>query len=741
MGKKIKTRTCFSFVGSDYSAQEPRSLASFAHDIDMLQAYAEGKDLYALIGSFCFHNNYEDNLEFHPVTHKLQPDGKKRRSKAKTILLAVLYGMSAATMAARIGSTKEEAEEIIKNFYAGFKGVALFTQQSQAMLKKYGYVTDLWGRRRHIPDAQLPEFEVTPPENLQRDFNPLLGLVPRPNPLAESNKQKYLQQLKVARGKVARDKIIADAKKNGYTIKNNGGFINRALRQCLNARIQGCIDGEARVQTKKYGLKKLKDIVGETLELWDGDAWTTGEITYSGKKQKCTITFNNKQTIMCSPIHKFLVVNTAGGTKWVECKDLKSGDRVCINENYVPSEYHYTSDRSLDDTAWNSKNLHCDDISNSFELGRVLGRLASDGSYGVREDGGSCLYQLIAEHEFDILPILEGYMKPWNCTTQIKPLRENRTQQMANIRVTSLALNRELEMLDIKHCIHENIFADTECLRGFISGFFDGDGGISGNNITLTFGEQYDFLPLIKDLQKALTFFGIRSSYVHYSGYGYRLKIRRADSQRFAQLIGFISKDKQQLAESMTTVKDNHCFKGRHPLIVNEVEITEEFVDMYDVCNTDRGYYVIDGLITHNTAASMTKLAMIRVHNDPIMKSLGFKLVCSVHDEMFGEVPRENAEAAAERLAELMIGAAKDKCDCKFKVDPYVISRWYEDELYGQINQDYNKLINGDPDKNKPGLTPEAAYEKMRNKYVYLQEKYLHQMCDGTYECNTHNDI
>ena len=32
-------------------------------------------------------------------------------------------------------------------------------------------------------------------------------------------------------------------------------------------------------------------------------------------------------------------------------------------------------------------------------------------------------------------------------------------------------------------------------------------------------------------------------------------------------------------------------------------------------------------------------------------------------------------------------------------------------------------------------------YEKMRNKYVYLQEKYLHQMCDGTYECNTHNDI
>ena len=76
------------------------------------------------------------------------------------------------------------------------------------------------------------------------------------------------------------------------------------------------------------------------------------------------------------------------------------------------------------------------------------------------------------------------------------------------------------------------------------------------------------------------------------------------------------------------------------------------------------------------------------------------------------------------------------------------IEEWYENysssnAFYEDLSNiiDYNKLINGDPDKNKPGLTPEAAYEKMRNKYVYLQEKYLHQMCDGTYECNTHNDI
>ena len=87
MNKSITTRTRYSICGSDYSAQEPRSTASLANDESMLNAYKEGKDLYAVIGSKSFHVPYEECLEFHPVTGKLQPDGKLRRSKAKTILL------------------------------------------------------------------------------------------------------------------------------------------------------------------------------------------------------------------------------------------------------------------------------------------------------------------------------------------------------------------------------------------------------------------------------------------------------------------------------------------------------------------------------------------------------------------------------------------------------------------------------------------------------------------------------
>lgn len=74
-------------MGSDYSAQEPRSTASLANDESMLNAYKEGKDLYAVIGSKSFHVPYEECLEFRPTDGSLNINGKLRRSKAKTILL------------------------------------------------------------------------------------------------------------------------------------------------------------------------------------------------------------------------------------------------------------------------------------------------------------------------------------------------------------------------------------------------------------------------------------------------------------------------------------------------------------------------------------------------------------------------------------------------------------------------------------------------------------------------------
>lgn len=113
----------------------------------------------------------------------------------------------------------------------------------------------------------------------------------------------------------------------------------QALRQAGNAVIQGCLHGDTRIQTKELGIVKIKDAVDTHLNVWDGEEWTKGDILYSGKKKKCTVTFSNGQSIICSPIHKFCVLDynkniseISNGRKFVECNDLKPGIKVECNK-------------------------------------------------------------------------------------------------------------------------------------------------------------------------------------------------------------------------------------------------------------------------------------------------------------------------------------------------------------------------------------------------------------------------
>lgn len=76
----------YVLVGGDFSQQEPRLLAKYSGDEHMLQAYIDGKDLYAMTASKIYNTTYENCLEFYPdgSTNK---EGKKRRSSVKSVIL------------------------------------------------------------------------------------------------------------------------------------------------------------------------------------------------------------------------------------------------------------------------------------------------------------------------------------------------------------------------------------------------------------------------------------------------------------------------------------------------------------------------------------------------------------------------------------------------------------------------------------------------------------------------------
>ena len=85
-------------------------------------------------------------------------------------------------------------------------------------------------------------------------------------------------------------------------------------------------------------------------------------------------------------------------------------------------------------------------------------------------------------------------------------------------------------------------------------------------------------------------------------------------------------------------------------------------------------------------AATLTKLAMIKIHRDSKLRELGFRLNIAVHDELIGECPIENSEECSKRLCEMMILAAKENgVDVPMKCDPTITINWYEDELTNDI--------------------------------------------------------
>lgn len=255
--KTLYTKVRYILVSSDFSQQEPRMLSQFSQDENMIKAYQDGKDIYATIASGIYNNKYEDNLEFY-ADGTPNPEGKTRRASVKSLLLGIMYGRGVYSIADEFGGSIANAQKIVDNFYKAYPKVKKWVEETENGARKNGYVCDMWGRRRRLPNIQLPKIEATEVSSSEQ-FNPFLICEDRKetNPLVET----YRVKAEKAKNKKELEKISQEAIKKGVEIKNNGGLIAEAERQCVNARIQG----SSATMTKKamikiYNDKRLQDL-------------------------------------------------------------------------------------------------------------------------------------------------------------------------------------------------------------------------------------------------------------------------------------------------------------------------------------------------------------------------------------------------------------------------------------------------------------------------------------------------
>lgn len=172
----IIARPGHKFVGADYSQLEPRVFAYYSGDRRLLSAFTDGTDFYSTIGMEVF--NKTDCTPHKEGPNAFGEKYPKERKMAKEIALATTYGASANRLGPMIGKSRDDTQDIINNYFESFPGVKDMMAEAHNLIKSKGYVENLFGRKRRLPDAMKINklFGDRPAEEYQYNERNLLNL-------------------------------------------------------------------------------------------------------------------------------------------------------------------------------------------------------------------------------------------------------------------------------------------------------------------------------------------------------------------------------------------------------------------------------------------------------------------------------------------------------------------------------------------------------------------------------------
>lgn len=126
-------------VGADFSGQELRLLGHISNDPDIKAVYASGVDFYSSVASTIFNKPYEDVR-----------DGTPERTQTKMIVLAILYGMGAGSLADILKISKDEAQSFMDTFLNSYPRVQDWIEGNKKTAVQQRYVETIFGTRRRF---------------------------------------------------------------------------------------------------------------------------------------------------------------------------------------------------------------------------------------------------------------------------------------------------------------------------------------------------------------------------------------------------------------------------------------------------------------------------------------------------------------------------------------------------------------------------------------------------------------
>jgi DNA polymerase-1 len=126
-------------LSADYSQVELRILAHFSKDQSLVDAFERGDDIHRRTAAEVAGIDLDDVSD-------------DQRAHAKAVNFGIIYGLSAFGLANQLRIASADAQETIDAYFARYRGVRAFIDESIETARERGFVQTLLGRRRYLPD-------------------------------------------------------------------------------------------------------------------------------------------------------------------------------------------------------------------------------------------------------------------------------------------------------------------------------------------------------------------------------------------------------------------------------------------------------------------------------------------------------------------------------------------------------------------------------------------------------------
>ena len=650
----------YVMLSSDYSAQEPRVTAFISNEKSMIKAFQANRDVYATIASLSFNLPYERCLEHNPETGEYQADGYARRSEAKRILLGICYGRSVPSIAEQLfGKNKDMSEDekidsaqkiydAVLNNFPNIRAIMIATQKKA---RQYGYTETILGRRRHLPDMQLPEYDFVPLDGyVNPDVDPLdPSTLKNKDAIPDRIKQALQQEFRSfkSRGKVyKRMRELHD--RYHIQVVNNRSKIARATRQCLN-----CVSLDTEILTangwKHYDSVSIGDkIYSYNIESNSIEFDEIINMNVFAQQTECMKWKSSAFSAISTMNHRWVVQSWDKPSRIIETERIS---RVGLGEypilrvadNTFESTDSYTDDQ-LKFIGWVLTDGHFKLKPYRFFIYQSTRREKNNKIYS---DMVSTLDRLGLKYTDRIHPNDPCYHSIYihQCEFTMSIMEKFPLRVLTSEFIQSLSQHQaELVMQSMIEC--------------------DGTIGNNHKNITCTCGDKRQ-----ADMFQYLAFI---------AGYATNVYERTPDvcnSQPHSDKVydsvtntSGIKITKPYYVVTVLRVKRAQIYKQHQTVVTEEGVWCPTTKNSTWVARHDGKVFITGNSVVQGSAADLTKLAMLELESNEEWHKLGGRMLVPVHDEIIAEVPIENWERGGQLLSDTMCEAADflpfpSKCD------------------------------------------------------------------------------